>query len=132
MVTRGGLSMLECTWPRRERNLIIDDIGISVLGVGVPHFVLSRTHASYLPTLIYLSTRLMAVTRGLMQFSAKRSRKVEALSLSLSLGYAIDQTFCRFNVNEICSSDDKWNFKYPDILCLLRYLLNNLNTALYF
>lgn len=59
----------------------------------VPYFVPRPIACTQLSsTLIYLS-RLMAVTRGLMQFSGKRSHKVEASMLSSPLGYAIDQTF---------------------------------------
>lgn len=51
-VTRGGLSMLRCTRDRGSRNLIIDDIGISV-----PYFVpIACTQLSSTP--IYLSTDL--------------------------------------------------------------------------
>lgn len=54
-VTRGGLSMLRCTRDRGSRNLIIDDIGISVLRV--PYFVpIACTQLSSTP--IYLSTDL--------------------------------------------------------------------------
>lgn len=52
-VTRGGLSMLRCTRDRGSRNLIIDDIGISVLRV--PYFVpIACTQLSSTP--IYLQT----------------------------------------------------------------------------
>lgn len=54
-VTRGGLSILRCTRDHGSRNLIIDDIGISVLRV--PYFVpIACTQLSSTP--IYLSTDL--------------------------------------------------------------------------
>lgn len=125
MVTRGGLSMLGCTrkkshywwywnlcaWSRRSSFRPIARTQLS------SNFYLS-IHQTYgrNPRIDAIFCKTIAQGRG---------------SLFLP-GYAIDQTFCRFDVNEICSSDDKWNFKYPEILCLLRCLLNNLNTALYF
>lgn len=125
MVTRGGLSMLGCTrkkshywwywnlcaWSQRSSFRPIARTQLS------SNFYLS-IHQTYgrNPRIDAIFCKTIAQGRG---------------SLFL-LGYAIDQTFCRFDVNEICSSDDKWNFKYPEILCLLRCLLNNLNTALYF
>lgn len=73
-----------------------------------------RMHAAILHS--YLSIyRLMAVTRGLMQFSGKRSHKVEA---SMLYGYS-RLSSQSFNANEICSF---WREKriliYSEILYL--------------